>query len=53
MDLAFWRFVVIGIMILFFRRLPWVMATYRAIPELRNYKEALCEYALSRSSSKS
>ena len=35
-----WRVVVLGILVILFRRLPWVMLTYKIIPTLRTWKEA-------------
>ncbi|WFC99643.1 hypothetical protein MYAM1_002388 [Malassezia yamatoensis] len=35
-----WRVVVLGILVILFRRLPWVMLTYHIIPTLRTWKEA-------------
>ncbi|WFD43975.1 hypothetical protein MPSI1_002640 [Malassezia psittaci] len=35
-----WRVVVLGILVILFRRLPWVMLTYRITPTLRTWKEA-------------
>ncbi|BFZ57683.1 Na+/H+ antiporter [Savitreella phatthalungensis] len=36
-----WRLVVIAILILLFRRIPGVMATYWFNPDIRNWREAL------------
>lgn len=39
-GLSGWRVVVLGITVLLVRRLPWVMAVYKIIPALSNWKEA-------------
>lgn len=40
-GLSGWRVVVLGIMVILLRRLPWVMALYKAIPVLRSFKESI------------
>ena len=35
-----WRMVVLGILVILFRRLPWVMLMYKLIPALRSWQEA-------------
>lgn len=39
LGLSPWRFVVLGILILLFRRLPWVIACKKIIPDLRDWKD--------------
>jgi NhaP-type Na+/H+ or K+/H+ antiporter len=36
-----WRIVVLGLTILLVRRLPWVLAMYKAIPAISNFSEAV------------
>lgn len=40
-GLSGWRIVVLGILVILFRRLPWVVLFYKIIPALRNWKEAV------------
>lgn len=39
-GLAAWRLVVLGILVLLVRRLPWVLACRKIIPDLEDWKEA-------------
>lgn len=39
-GLSPWRLVVLGLLVLLVRRVPWVMALYKWIPSLGNAKEA-------------
>lgn len=39
-DLAVWHYVVIGICILVFRRVPAVLACYKFIPDIKTFSEA-------------
>ncbi|KAF9163763.1 hypothetical protein DFQ26_002138 [Actinomortierella ambigua] len=40
LELSVWRLIVLAILILLFRRLPFVMALKRVIPALTTYREA-------------
>ncbi|WFD34481.1 hypothetical protein MCUN1_001322 [Malassezia cuniculi] len=40
LGLSGWRLVVLGICVILVRRLPWVMAMYKLIPALHDWKEA-------------
>jgi len=40
-GLSGWRVVVLGILIILGRRMPWVVAAYKLVPALRSWKEAL------------
>ncbi|CAD6898961.1 unnamed protein product [Tilletia controversa] len=39
-GIAGWRFVVLAVLVLLLRRPPWVLASYKIIPALSNWKEA-------------
>ncbi|TFK22691.1 hypothetical protein FA15DRAFT_671226 [Coprinopsis marcescibilis] len=41
LGLSVWRLIVIAILVLLFRRLPVMMALYRWIPDVKNFREAL------------
>jgi hypothetical protein len=41
LSLTLWRLFVLAIMVLLFRRLPFVLATYKIIPVIHNFREAL------------
>lgn len=41
LDIDPWRIVLLGIAIIVVRRLPWVLATYRIIPAISNFSEAV------------
>ncbi|KAF7728838.1 hypothetical protein EC973_005464 [Apophysomyces ossiformis] len=41
LQLTVWRLVVLAIMVLLFRRLPVIVALYKFIPAIRNWREAL------------
>ncbi len=40
-GLSAWRLIVLGILVLIVRRLPWVMAWYPLIPSLDSWREAV------------
>ncbi|UZJ51572.1 hypothetical protein CBS101457_000892 [Exobasidium rhododendri] len=40
-DIAPWRIVLMGICIIVLRRLPWVVAMWKAIPAITSFSEAL------------
>lgn len=40
-NLAFWRMIVLAILILAFKRLPWIVAMYRIIPALQDRNQAI------------
>ncbi|KAL1929677.1 hypothetical protein VTP01DRAFT_1815 [Rhizomucor pusillus] len=41
LQMTAWRLVVLAILVLFLRRLPFVIATYKWIPALNNWRQAL------------
>ncbi|WFD31699.1 hypothetical protein MSPP1_002738 [Malassezia sp. CBS 17886] len=40
-GLSGWRIVLIGICIMLCRRLPWILSLHKAIPAIRNWREAM------------
>lgn len=40
-GLSGWRVVVLGILVILFRRLPWILLSYKIIPVLRTWQEAV------------
>lgn len=41
LTLTVWRLIVIAILVLLFRRLPIMLALYRWIPDVKNFREAV------------